>query len=184
MAKLYELTNDINAVTALYEMVDESRLAIIDMETGEYTDQEKADAIAREEELIKEFEREIIDQIQNKTDNVAKFIVNEEADILALKNEEKRLSEKRKKAEKKVESIKEYVKFCMTGMNVKEIKTTLGSFKLSKSKAVEITNEEILPPEVFIEKKEASKTLIKEYLKTHNDIQGAGIVEREKVNFK
>jgi hypothetical protein len=186
--KLYELTEEMKVVQELQDRMFEAKLALIDMETGEYSDQERADALQLEEELVKEFEREIFEQVVGKAENIAKLIINEQSEISSLKNEEKRLQEKRKRKEKQVENIQGYVKHCMIGMQSKKINTELGDFKLSESKSVEIVNADILPQEAFVVKKEPSKTAIKKLIaeaETKGEVfQGACIQVNQNINFK
>ena len=65
------------------------------------------------EEDKKEVEKELIELLQRKSQNLIGYTRNIELTIEAMKSEEKRISEQRKAMENKLEKFKEYVKECM-----------------------------------------------------------------------
>lgn len=75
----------------------------------------------------------INDEIENKADGYAKVIKNMEGQIDAFKNEEKRLSEKRKSLEKAVERLKGNLFDSMQKTGKKKFKTDLFSFSIQKN---------------------------------------------------
>ena len=62
------------------------------------------------EEDKKEVEKELIELLQRKSQNLIGYTRNIELTIEAMKSEEKRISEQRKAMENKLEKFKEYVK--------------------------------------------------------------------------
>ena len=70
------------------------------------------DEVEKTDEIIKVLDG-IKDEFDKKAENTVKVIRNFEADIQALRDEEKRLADKRKSLEKKKEDLKEYLYFNM-----------------------------------------------------------------------
>ena len=100
------------------------------------------------EEEYNELGEELAVELQNKSSNIIGYIQNIESFINAIKNEEVRLSEMKKTAEKKLAKFKEYVKENMERLEVTEIPTGLGNLKIAKNPmSVEIENEEEIPGE-------------------------------------
>lgn len=88
----------------LYEIDEgiQELLSEVDPETGELiTDYEALDALLMERET--------------KIENIVLFIKNLSSDVRELKAEEAALAERRKKAEKKVERLREYVSHALGG---------------------------------------------------------------------
>src|SRR5690554_44600 len=60
-------------------------------------------------ELLRDTLESIQESIEDKAENTAKLIKSLEADVKAIKEEEKRLADRRKALEKKIENIKDYL---------------------------------------------------------------------------
>ena len=133
------------------------------------------------EEEYNELGEELAKELQNKSSNIIGYIQNIESFINAIKDEEVRLSEMRKTAEKKLIKFKEYVKENMEQLEVTEIPTGLGNLKITKNPmSVEIDNEEEIPGE--FKKVEMTikvdKTAIKKHFKETGEIvPGTRIVD-------
>ena len=97
-----------------------------------------------------------------------------------MKNEEKRISEKRKMLENRVIKFKEYVKECMEKNGITKIETGLGNLTIAKNPiSVEIVNEEEIPSEYKTEivAVKVDKTKIKNNFKETGEIpNGVNIV--------
>jgi len=94
------------------------------------------------EEDKKKVEEELTLLLQQKSQNVIGYARNIELTIEAMKNEEKRISDKRKLLENRVIKFKEYVKECMEKNGITKIDTELGSLTIAKNPAsVEIINQ-------------------------------------------
>jgi len=99
------------------------------------------------EEDKKKVEEELTLLLQQKSQNVIGYARNIELTIEAMKNEEKRISDKRKLLENRVIKFKEYVKECMEKNGITKIDTELGSLTIAKNPAsVEIINENEIKP--------------------------------------
>ena len=120
MAKLYELTTGYKNIEYLIEM-------------GEST--EELEAVLNS----------IGGEIEDKAENIAKIIKNNEADIKAFKEEEKRIAERRKTLENDVKRLKEYLYNNMKLTGKTKFKRGTFSFNIAKNPAsVEITNADII----------------------------------------
>lgn len=113
------------------------------MENEEITDEEK-----------KKIQEELIVLLQKKSQNIIGYIKNIELTVEAMKTEEQRISEQRKKLEKRMVDFKKYVKECMENTGISKIETGLGTLALTKNPiSVEILNETLVPVEYKIEEK-------------------------------
>lgn len=125
------------------------------------------------EEEYNELEKELAVELQNKSSNIIGYIQNIESFINAVNDEEIRLAEMKKTAEKKLSKFKEYVKENMERLDLTNIPTSLGNLKISKNPmSVEIDNEEKIPGEFKkVEMKvKVDKTAIKKHFKETGEI--------------
>lgn len=105
----------------------------------------------------------IEESIQDKAQNIALLIKNIEADVDAIKLEEKRLADRRKAAENNCKSLKDYLYQQMTLLEVKRIKGTIVTVGIQKNPAsLDIAPDAVIPPEYMIpqEPKVDRKTLL------------------------
>lgn len=122
----------------------------------------------QEEELIKL--RESI--INEGEENLCKVRVNRLAEIEALKQEEKRIAEKRKTMERALERFEDYIDMIYRESGQEKLQA--GTFTLSYRKSVKtiVDNEELLPPHYKIQKVEYKPDL----KAIKNDIQRGQVV--------
>ena len=125
------------------------------------------------EEEYEKLGEELAIELQNKSSNIIGYIQNIESFINAVKDEEVRLEEMKKTAEKKLSKFKEYVKENMERLELTDIPTSLGNLKITKNPmSVEIDNEEKIPDEFKkVEMKvKVDKAAIKKYFKETGEI--------------
>ncbi len=161
MAKLYELTQNYNN---LLELVDNP-----DVPT----------------EMLEESLNSIDDEIDTKVENIAKVIKSVESDIAGLKGEEKRLADRRKSLEGRIDNLKEYVEGSMRAVGKEKIRGkafTLGIQRNAPS--VDIIDEDVIPEQYFITKKELSKKDILVALKKGEEVPGAAIKQTESLRIR
>ena len=149
-----------------------------DVETGE---------VVSDEEF-----KELIDGLQmtlsDKIENIGRYIKNLSADVDAFKSEQKKLMERRKVAENKLDRLQNYldkfIKLQYTNLDTLEIdKEGLNKFKFEtpsvkisyrKSASVEITDLSKVPSEYIkervIEEDDIKKSDIKKLLQSDKDI--------------
>jgi hypothetical protein len=158
MAKLYEITNDFQAV--------------LDM------DIESAD----DAEAMVQLLEEVKTRFEDKAEGVMKIVKMTEGEVTTYKQEEERLYKARKAKEKKVEWLKEYLR---RNMQMTETKVCqAGIFKLMRvnsKPSVLISNEAIIPGDYIVRKEVLSpdKGRIFEVLSGGGEIPGAALVPNE-----
>lgn len=136
------------------------------------------------EEITEEDKNKVKEELtlllQQKSQNIIGYARNIELTIEAMKNEEKRISEKRKMLENRVIKFKEYVKECMEKNGITKIETGLGNLTIAKNPiSVEVVNEEEIPSEYKTEivAVKVDKTKIKNNFKETGEIpNGVNIV--------
>ncbi|MGL5962661.1 MAG: siphovirus Gp157 family protein [Cetobacterium sp.] len=170
MASLYEITNEFIELERLYE-------DSIDEETGELCNTEYLEALEVKLGLL----------LEEKSEGVIKYMKNMESDVVALKSEEKRLNELRKRKEKKIEGFKRYLEQNLNRMGKNKINTALGTISLRKSIQTLINEDIITYDERYSRKIEIikyDKASIKKLLEEGVDIEGASVVDNYTVSIK
>lgn len=165
--KLYELSNEYQT---LMNLVDEDIPADVISDTLE--------AISAE--------------IEVKADNIACMLKNLDADISAIKAEEERLAERRRKKQASYEWFKQYLSTELRKAEVSEIETARNRISFRKSESVDITDEG-----AFIEWAEENrddlltfsppkinKNAVKAAIKDGANIAGAQMVEKQNIQIK
>ena len=149
--------------------IHEQLLALTDEESGEITDWSAFEALqlARDE----------------KIENIALYHKNLLAEAAALKAEEKSFAERRKRAENKAESLKNYL---ATSLNGSRFNTTKVAISYSKSTSVEVDETKLpanwlreVPASYVVDKVEIAKAL-----KTGEVIEGVALKETNSIQVK
>jgi len=126
----------------------------------------------------------------HKAEGYAKLILKWDSEIDAAAAEIKRIQAIKKTKENSVGRLKETLKAALLvfgqedAKGVKRFETPLVKLSTRKSYAVEITDENALPEEAFVIKKEVSKTAIKELLEAGAAIEGASVKENISLQIK
>lgn len=155
----------------LYE-IDEAIINCVDIETGEIVDTEAFDKLNIERD--------------KKIENLALWVKNLEADVIAYKGERDSFDRKMKKAANKAKSIKLYLSGALQG---NKFSTSRVDISFRKSEAVVIADNvdiETLPKEFVNTEIEmvVNKKAVKEYLKAGNELKGIYIKENKNINIK
>lgn len=163
MAKLYELDQKIN------ELIANS----IDPETGEVSDGfiEKLDALNMER--------------NEKIDNIMRLYKNLISDAAGWEAEEKRLSELKKSAKNRAESLKNYLSRYMEA-GVEKFTSEHGKIGWRKSEKVVVQDVDTLPEEFKKVKVEVKADLIslKNALKEDRKIDGVSLEEHQNIQIR
>lgn len=152
---------------SLYHMTENYRAALVNLSDPDLPEEVVADTLeALEGELIQ------------KGQAVAAFALNLAAEVEAIKTVEKRIVERRRALENRVERMREYLRANMERAGITEIKALDGSFtaKLAKGRPSVVVDDESLIPDdsEFVHwKREVSKTAIAAAFKAGNDVPGA-----------
>jgi predicted nuclease with TOPRIM domain len=161
MAKLYELTQNYNN---LLELADNP-----DVPT----------------EMLKESLNSIDDEIDTKVENIAKVIKSIESDVAGLKGEEKRLADRRKGLENRIDNLKKYIESSMRAVGKEKIRGKVFTLGIQRNApSVDVTNEDAIPEQYFITKRELSKKDILAALKKGEEVPGAAIKQTESLRIR
>ena len=133
------------------------------------------------EKEYNEIGEEIALELQKKSASIIGYIRNTELLIEAMKSEEKRISDTRKKGEAKLDKFKQYVKENMEKLGLDKIPTELGSLSIAKNPmSVEVEDETAVPEEfkTIVLTVKVDKTAIKNHFKeTGEVVAGVQIVD-------
>ena len=128
----------------------------------------------------------LTDAIEVKAENTAKIIKVIEAEAVALKEEEKRLSSRRIALENKSKGLKEYLQSNLELAGLKKLKGKLFSFAIQKNAAkLNIVDADkipirywLVPPPVL------DNASIKEALKEGQLVEGANLTQGESLRIR
>ena len=149
--------------------------------------------IAQLSEMLSE--GEIDEEIYNDTlenlggavavEEVIKAIKNKQGEAELFEAEADKFTEKKKKAEKAVDSLKKMLLTYLNNTGKKKEQTTLFTVSKGCSKSANITDESLIPAEYLIEQPaKIDKKSILAALKAGESIQGAEIKESEFITIK
>ena len=126
------------------------------------------------------------EELKSKSSDLIKYIRNLELENTVTKLEIERLEDLKKGKEKKIKSIKSYIKRILLDLDKKKVETELGNLSLRKTTSVEITDITKIPKEYLVVKEEItpSKKLIGDSLKKNILIDGAVLKEDYSVLIK
>lgn len=160
---LYELTGNYTTVLSMIEDSDVPSEAMIDTLES------------------------INDAIEVKAEGIGKMLRMLDADIEALKAEEKRLADRRKTIENKQKQIKDYVRYQLEVAGLTEIKSPLITVKVQNNPpAVEIVDRDAIPRQ-FIKTtivEDVDKNAIKEALKNGEEVPGAVLLQGKSLRIR
>jgi hypothetical protein len=141
-------------------------------------------------------ERTIADTIEGesfplemKAQNVAYAIRTLLANAEAIEGAEKAMAARRKAMENRAASIKEYLLACMMAAGVQKIECPHFTIKIANNaESVAIDDEKQIPAEFMRQPKtppqQPDKTAIGEALKAGQDVPGARLIRRKRVDIK
>jgi predicted nuclease with TOPRIM domain len=139
-----------------------------------------------DEETFRNTLESIQDSIEDKVENTAKVIKSIEADVQAIKEEEKRLKERRQSLETKIDNIKDYLKEQLEKTGIDKVKrpTITVSIQNNPPKA-EIVDEKTIPLTYKIpQPAKLNKKAILEAMKNGEKVPGAVLVQERGLRIK
>lgn len=152
MTSLYELTSDYMNLLELAEDPDIDEQAFMDTLAG------------------------IEGALEDKADNYAKVMRMLDGDALAIREEEKRLENRRKAIEGNIKRLKSALQYAMETTGKTKFKTTLFSFGIRKnppSVVIDAANVRDFPEQYVIESEPVlDKKALKDALKAGEDLTG------------
>lgn len=141
----------------------------VDTETGEVFDDKALDQLALDWDT--------------KVTNTGCLIKNMEADAVAMKNEMDALKGRRERLEKRIDSLKKYLSFCLEG---KKFHSPQVDISFRKSEQVEILEGCKIPDEYQKVKTTYTpdKTALKQAIKSGKTFDGISLVEKRNIQIK
>lgn len=120
-----------------------------------------------------------------KVESYCKIIRQFEADAEAYKTEKQRFAEKQSQAENNIKRLKGNLLMFLTASQQDKIKSGVFTVSKSKSKAVNIIDETIIPDEYLKpQPPKIDKTAIKKAITDGIEVAGAEIITNESVRIK
>lgn len=125
------------------------------------------------------------DEIETKVENIAKVIKTTDAQVKAIKDEEKRLAERRKALEAEIERLKTYVSTTLQNAGLTKVKGSLLTVSLQNNKPSVVVNETEIADEWLIpQPPKVDKTRLYEALKEGQVIQGATLQSTQSLRIR
>ena len=158
--KLYELTTSYNELLDMADQLDE--------------------------ETFRDTLQAIEEALEDKVENTAKFIRCVEADIEALKAEEKRLADRRKALESKVSNAKSYLQNQLEVAGLDKVKRATVTVSLQNNPpSVLVKNESLIPSHYMIPvPAKVDKKSILQLLKEGGEVPGCEIHQSKGVRIR
>lgn len=171
--KLYEINEALESILSNYLYFGDS---MVDAETGEVLDNDAAALVIKELNDLKMAKDE-------KHENLACWVKGMDADIVAMKNEEKNLATRRKALENKRERI---FNFLYEDLNGEKLTSPRVKVSYRKTQSVDILDMSAIPDSYIRTKtiEEPDKVAIKDAYKAGEQIPGTVLVERMSMSIK
>lgn len=143
-------------------------------------------ADSMDEEMFRDTLQAIEEALEDKVENTAKFIRCLDADIEAIKAEEKRLADRRKALETKVVNAKSYLQEQLELAGIDKVKRpTLTVSIQANPPSVEITDESLIPTTYMVpQPSKIDKKAILSALKDGLLIEGCSIKKTKGVRIR
>ena len=137
-------------------------------------------------ELIRDTLESIEESIAEKAENTAKLIKSLEADVKAIKEEEKRLADRRKALEKKIENIKDYLQEQLEIAGIDKVKRPTITVSIQNNPpSVRVVNEELIPSHFMIpQPPKLDKKGILEKLKNGENVPGVELAQERSLRIR
>lgn len=134
--------------------------------------------------VIKALE-EVDGDLEDKAENIAKLMKSLELECNAIKEEETRLSNRRKAMENKNKGLKEYLENTMKATGKLKFKGKLFSFNIHKNTpSLKILDESLLDDKYYIVEKKIDNKAIKNDIKNGVEVPGASLIQTESLRIR
>lgn len=136
-------------------------------------------------ELVINSMKELECDLSTKVENIVRLIKNLQAEVEALKAEEKRLARERKIRENKIENLQGYLFDTINGLEKREIKGGIFTVSIKKNPPKTIVEDlNVIPKQFIINTPSIDKKMLKEALKNGEIIEGAKLVQEESLKIR
>lgn len=160
--KLYQLTQNYNNLLDLLDNPDISK------------------------EMIEAALNEVGEEIETKAENIAKLIKSIEVDVTGYREEEKRLSNRRRTLENRIVELKEYLDEAMRATGRDKIKGKVFTIGFQNNPpSVDVTSEKDIPKQYFTEQSPIlDKRMLLADLKDGKEITGVTIKQTMSIRIR
>lgn len=123
--------------------------------------------------------------LSTKVENIVRLIKNLQAEVEALKAEEKRLARERKIRENKIENLQGYLFDTISGLEKREVKGGIFTVSVKKNPPKAIVEDlNAIPRQFIVNTPSVDKKMLKEALKNGEKIEGAKLVQEESLKIR
>lgn len=122
-------------------------------------------------------------EYQDKLEACGIWVKNEQAEIEALKSEERNLADRRKAKEKRVENMRRYILQSMEDTDTSKLETPKVALSTRKSQRVIVDDEGVIPVQYLKFSQTIDKAYLKRALKA-GKVEGAHIEEFTNLTLK
>ena len=142
------------------------------------------------EEAIADTLEAITAELEVKADNIACLLKTLNAEAFAIREEEKRLAERRKAKERVAERLKQYLSDTLQRASIDKVETARNKISFRKSESVEVDDEAFIKwalafrDDLLIYTATANKTEIKKAIKDGYEIVGAELRVKQNIQIK
>lgn len=147
--------------------INQEIMSCWDEETGEILDVQKFDAMQL--------------ALEDKLEGIGLYIKNLEAEAAALKAEEQAFAARRKRAENKAASLKNYLSGYLQGCPFETLRVKV-SFR--KSESLEVSESAVIPEEYLKYSVDVNKAELKKAVKSGLVLDGVQLVQRNNIQIK
>lgn len=126
------------------------------------------------------------DAIEDKAENIAKLIRNLEADVKVIHDEEKRLAERRRAIEVKIERLKTYLQEQLETAGLQKVKRPTITVSIQNNPpSVDLIDETLIPADFLIpQPAKVDKKSILERLKKGESVPGVTLKQTKGVRIR
>lgn len=136
-------------------------------------------------ELVINSMKELECDLSTKVENIVRLIKNLQAEVEALKAEEKRLAKERKIRENKIENLQGYLFDTINELEKKEVKGGIFTVSIKKNPPKTVVEElNAIPKQFIVNTPSVDKKMLKEALKNGEIIEGAKLVQEESLKIR
>lgn len=136
-------------------------------------------------ELVINSMKELECDLSTKVENIVRLIKNLQAEVEALKAEEKRLARERKIRENKIENLQGYLFDTINELEKKEVKGGIFTVSIKKNPPKTVVEElNAIPKQFIVNTPSVDKKMLKEALKNGEIIEGAKLVQEESLKIR
>lgn len=128
----------------------------------------------------------IDESLEAKAESIYYVIRNTESDINGMKAEEERLAEKRKSAENKVRTLKDYLQWSMEQRGERKLKNALFTASIQKNPmSIDVQKPDLIPRRYYQEQEpKLNKKMLMERIKAGDEIPGVATKQTESIRIR